>query len=276
MVSRSLQLLMLVWAWGLSIAQSFVQERIIFAPRMPAAALHAEKQKETLKFGKELTFTSKTLSDATAEDVAEFFRRKECLDLILGAGGSRPVKEITATPQLKKLWLEACDQFESASPPADGDLMLSTDTVLPLPGITLTTTGINGVKLLKDEKGLPMYETVLIADRRTAKGPAPIVWIYNQLTGDDKIKEGEFSPPQARVMSRSSITEKNGKFAFKVDVVFRIVVEFPAILVRILPTSKDKMEEQGTNSISKGIAKDVDISIDALPKAFQRWLVVAN
>jgi hypothetical protein len=275
MVSISLQL-MLVLAFGLSIAQSFVQERISFATRKHAAALHAEKQKETLKFGKELTFTSKPLSDAKIEDVVEFFKRKECLDLILGAGGSRPVKEITATPQLKKLWLEACDQFESVSPPEDGDRMLSTDTVLQLPGITLTTTGINGVKLLKDGKGLPMYETVLIADRRTAKGPAPIVWIYNQLTGDDKVKDGEYSPPQARVMSRSSITEKNGKCTFNVFVDFRIVVEFPAILVRILPTSKDKMEEQGTNSISKGIAKDVEISIDSLPKAFQRWLVVAN
>jgi hypothetical protein len=267
MVSRSLQL-MLVWA---SVAQSFIQERLSVAPRKHVEALHA-----SLNFGKEITFTSKPLSDAKSEDVAEFFRRKECLDVILGAGGIRPVKEITATPQLKKMWREACDKFGSVSTPTDGDLMLSIDTDLQLPGITLTTTGINGVKLLEDKNGLPMYETVLIADRRTAKGPAPIVWIYNQLTGDDKVKEGDYSPPQARVMSRSSITEQNGKFAFKVDVEFRIVVEFPAILVRILPTSKENMEEQGTISISKGIAKDVEVSVDALPKAFQRWLVVAN
>lgn len=273
MVARSLQL-MLVWAWGLSNAQSFVQERISFISRKHAAALHAETPKETLQFGKELTFTSDSL-DAKVEDVAEFFRRKECLDLILGAGSTRPIKEMTATPQLKKMWREACDHFESASPPEDGDRILSTDTVLSLPGMTLITTVINGVKFLEDGKGLPMYETVLIADKRTASGPAPIVWIYNQLTGDGKVKDGEYSPPQARVISRASITEKNGQPAFKVQVVFRIVVEFPAILVRILPTSKAKMEEQGINSISKGIAKDVDLSLAALPKAFQNWRVVS-
>jgi hypothetical protein len=273
MVSRSLQL-MLVWAWGLSHAQSFVQERISFAPRKHAATLQAEKQKETLKFGADLKFTSESLSDAKVEDVAAFFRRKECLDLILGAGGTRPVKELTATPQLKKMWLEACDHFESA-PPEDGDPILSTDTVISLPGITLTNTVINGVKLLEDEKGLPMYETVLIADKRTASGPKPIVWLYNQLTGTGQANDDEFSPPQARVISRASITEKNGEFFFNVQVLFRIVVEFPAILVRILPTSKEKMEEQGANSISKGIAKDVEISIDALRKAFLSWPVVS-
>jgi hypothetical protein len=74
MVSISLQL-MLVLGVGLSVAQSFVQERISFATRKHAVALHAEKRKETLKFGKELTFTSKPLSDANIEDVAEFFKR---------------------------------------------------------------------------------------------------------------------------------------------------------------------------------------------------------
>jgi hypothetical protein len=271
MVSRSLQLV-LVSAWGLG-AQSFVQDRISFASRKHAAVLHAEKEKETLKFGGDLIFTSESLPDAKVEDVAAFFKRKEILDLILGAGGTRPVNEITVTPQLKKLWLEACDHFESVSPPEDGDQILSTNTVLPLPGITLTTTAVNGVKLLEDGKGLPMYETVLIADKRVATGPRPIVWLYNQLTGTGKAKDDEFSPPQARVMSRASITEKNGELAFNVQVLFRIVVEFPAILVRILPTSKEKMEEQGTNSISKGIAKDVDISIAALREAFLYWQV---
>jgi hypothetical protein len=267
MVSRSLQLILLC-AWGLSNAQSFVQERISLAPRIRAAALHAEIiKKETVKFTGDLILTSEPLSGAKVEDVAEFFRRKECLDLLLGAGGTRPVTELTASPQLKKLWLEACANFESASSPEDGDPILSTDTIISMPGITLTNTVVNGVKLLEDKEGLPMYETVLIADKRTAQGPAPLVWIYNQLTGAGKTEDDGYSPPQARVMSRASIVEKNGELTFSINVLFQIVVEFPAILVRILPTSKEKMEEQGSASISKAIVKDVDLAIAALRKA---------
>jgi hypothetical protein len=279
MYPRYLKLL-LIGAWSVSNVQSFAQQRqratflasIYRTPTLCATKTEQEQGQETLKFSANLSFTSESLADAKIEDVVEFFQKEEFRDLLLSAGGNRPVKEVQETPAIKARWELARDFFGSSLLPAECDRYLSTDALILFPGIVMTNTVVNGIKQLEDdERGLPLNLFVLVAEKRSVKGARPLVWIFNQLTGAGKNEDTEYSPPQGHVMTRTSIVGKDGSLALNVQVNCQIIVSFPAILVRILPTSKEKMEEQGSASVSKAVSKDLEVGIIAVRDAFLRW-----
>ena len=48
-----------------------------------------------------------------------------------------------------------------------------------------------------------------------------------------------------------------------------IAVQFPKILLKILPVSKEKAEEQGSNSILKTLDKDTGASLKRIEEYFR-------
>jgi hypothetical protein len=268
MLQSRLDLVVLL-AWVLSDVpvQSFIQPAAL-APRRPTAHLYADNGQEVLTFSGNFELTSDHLPGAT-EDVASFFKSKECRNLLLSAGGTRPLAEVKVTPQLKEMWTEMCGFFGSTNLPNDDDYVLICETTINFPGVCVRNKVYNGVKLLESENGLPEYELILVADKRSAEGPAPLVWLFNKLTGVKEDDDAEFSPPQGRVKNRVSIVKlEDGDLAVNVDVKFQIVIKFPTILVRLLPVSKEKMEENGTASVLKAISKDIMASVEGTREAF--------
>ena len=55
-----------------------------------------------------------------------------------------------------------------------------------------------------------------------------------------------------------------------------IKVSFPAVLLKILPTNKEKAEETAGNAIRKTIEKDVDASMISFEKAYMKFAEEAS
>jgi hypothetical protein len=280
--------------WNL---QAFVQPRSSSVPRkvvfvstrrLQTTSLHAEKKnRETIVFACDLTFTCDPLPDnIKVEDMAEFLKGEECRRLLLSAGGTRAVEKLQVTPDLQGMWTEACDGFffsnsSSLSLPKEPDEFMSTDAVIPFPGITLTNTVVNGITRMEDEKekgGLPKYLFVLVGEKKSVEGPKPLVWLFNKMTGVDDNKNDEdadtgcYSKPKGYAVTYSSIiNNKDGALAFNVDVRLQIVIEFPRYVMRLLPASKEKMEQQGSNACARAVSKDVELAVRKVREAFLTW-----
>jgi hypothetical protein len=276
--------------WNL---QAFVQphssgipRKVLFFPtlRSQTTALHAErKNRVALVFACDLTFSCDPLPGNTkVEDMAEFLVSEECRRLLLSAGGTRAVEKLQVTPDLQGMWTEACDGLfvnSSSSPslPKEPEEFMSTDAIIPFSGITLTNTVVNGVTRMEDEKekgGLPKYLFVLVGEKRSVKGPKPLVWLYNKMTGvngDEDTDTACYSKPKGGVFTYSSIVDKDDAPAFNVDVHLRIVIEFPKYVMRLLPASKEKIEEQGSNACARAVSKDVELAVRNVREAFLTW-----
>ena len=247
-----------------------------FAPRAsfvrgPSFALFAEEEKkETLTFNADLELISDAVPSEHKEEFARFFGQKDCRDLFLSAGGTRPVKELSMDEaDLINLWKESCEHWGSSMLPEDDDIIVAVETSIRFPGLTLVTHTCSGVKAHTKEDGSVNYDMVLIGERNEPRGLAAMVWIFNQLTGNESKPKDRYLTPTAKALVKISIVEKDDSYAVKYHMDFQIDIEFPKVLLRILPTSKEKMEEQGSSSVRKTLTKDVIQALDAVCSKFQ-------
>ena len=63
------------------------------------------------------------------------------------------------------------------------------------------------------------------------------------------------------------VDDNNMRFVLEATV--SIAIKFPAFLLKILPTNKEKAEESGAKSISKSIEKDITKSLAAFEQAYE-------
>lgn len=226
---------------------------------------------ETLTFIADYTGTTESFTEGTTkEDLSDFLLKPDTRDIFLTAGGTRQVTELDMTPQFKEFWQEACQEFSSSALPNDNDKLLSVDSVTKFPGLKLTVTTANGFKEIYSGDSFQGLELLLVAERQESKGAPPIVWLHNKLTGHGDREEGVFySTEQTKARSWIAPTSHDNGVALTFDVRLQIKVEFPAILLKLLPMSKEKSEEQGAAAIVKTIKKDVDSS---LQQAYEKFI----
>ena len=214
--------------------------------------------------GDYVTTTDPLPAGTTQEDVAHFLSTPENRNVFLSAGGTRAVEPVDMTPQFKRYWQDICQHFHSSVSPADDDQLVQVATEVKFPGLKLVTTTLSGIKEIRNDKQiLQAYEVFLIAEKMEPKGAVPMVWIYNKLTGNDKNEKGVFQPPkQAKAKSVIGYTElDDGSLALSFQLDMQITIEFPAVLLKILPTSKAKAEEQGSAAVMKTVSKDIDLAM---------------
>ena len=254
-------------------ANCFVGLRMPYStPSRPSSTLHATKEK--LVFTADCTFTSEPILHFTRNQLQEFFDTPETQLLLVSAGGKRQViRYPTLTPELKQLWLDACDTYGSVYSPLENDTALASDAIIQFPGLRQITTVLNGVKTQIDANGLPKYVFILIGEKKQISGSPPIVWLYNKLTGADKEDADRFILNDTKASSVVSIVENpDGSVAFKFSIELQIKVAFPRALVKILPTTKEKMEEQGSAAVLSAISTDIVDSLTETRRAFIQQL----
>jgi len=119
----------------------------------------------------------------------------------------------------------------------------------------------------------PEYQLTFIKDTQNVKGPRLLVWMFNKLTGKDgKQKqsgneEGKKEQEQAAVTSFSRFfVEQSGdsEAIFVIETSLDIAVKFPSLLLKILPVSKEKAEEQGSASVIKVLVRDTGASLERI------------
>ncbi len=170
-------------------------------------------------------------------------------------------------------------------------------------GLKISSNSLIGVKYLKDgdiinsennnddnndanNDNKPEYQLVFIKDSPIVQGPRILVWIYNQLTGSNKnknvnktaAKDGSDTNTDenekeqtVRAFSRFTYeTTPDGKsLIFSVESKLEVVIKFPSLLLKIMPVSKEKAEEQGSESVLKAMGKDIEA---VLPKVRDYYL----
>jgi hypothetical protein len=226
----------------------------------------------TLNLKGETSVKTKPLQPSAPEKLFEFLRLDEHRNLLVTAGGTRPKEVVEPTPELLEQWKKACDVVGSSYPSGNDEILKVKTGGVSFPGLTVTSIANIGSKFLVDpESAKPFYEFTLVGDEQIVTGLAPIVWIFNQLTGAGKKdgKEGTSTSSLSRVTYEQS---DDDKIVFKIDSSLRVDVKFPAILLKILPTSKEQTEATGGSSLVKALEKDVVKSMSALESAYEKWI----
>ena len=219
-----------------------------------------------------------------------FFLSTENRNLLL----AKSEKEIlpfskAKTSKLLKTWSMQSENF-----PIDPNLDITSDntcdmvevsTPTQLPGMVLKNISTIGCKLVlpqsidvnddvdKSKSNAEMldaqYEFTLIDTAMKPEGNAPVVWLFNKLTGSNKKAENqsEVEEPSSSSFTvvkieRSSSSTDEDEIVFTSDAKIKVRVEFPSILIRLLPLSLEDMEIQGSQSMQKVVDKEVGPALE--------------
>ena len=210
--------------------------------------------------------------DTTLDDVSRFLAGEKNRDIFLSAGGTRSTRKLELTHTFEKYWHDACTHFSSSALPhnGDNDTIIAVDTQVKFPGVTLVTATVSGIKERwsepatqhpkQQQRRLEGYEILLIAERSKVRGVPAVVWLFNKLTGYDKREKEAYYPPK-QTKARSIIGSKvltDGSLALTFELDLQVTIEFPALFLKILPASIEKMEAQGSRSILQSVGPDIE------------------
>lgn len=241
-------------------------------------------QSATTSLPAALTFLAETqdstgpLPYSSKERVAAFMESPDTRNLFFSAGGKRGIAILDRNEKLDSFWMECCTLFYGdKAHPSDEDSLLACVVEMRFPGMALQNKLVNGMKTTQVD-GLTQHEGFLVAENREASGPAPIVWIYNKLTGASKVEKGTMHIPTtfADAKVSASIDEDDQTFEIKLRTRVQVNVEFPNALLKILPLSKEKMEEEGSKSVLQSVAKDMPGTFEVVKDAFMEFEKLAD
>ena len=245
---------------------------------------HATRLHETaeLIFDGDYCGVSDPLPEGTSKEAAlAFLMQDSTRDLLFSAGGERRLELLNSTSELLEMWEDSIEYFGYERKPTEKDTLLSVEAIVQFPGLKLITTAASGIYTLTNEQtAMEEYHTFSVAEKQRTEGLKPAVWLFNQLTGNADKEKGVFLPASGRAKSIISLVEnttavddnetENGpsRFSFSFDVGLQVSVKFPKALMRIIPSSKEKMEEQGGTAIKKTVQNDVNKALQATVEAF--------
>jgi hypothetical protein len=225
-----------------------------------------EQSNSELKFIGEIGTVSSALPYKSKDDVVSFFKCPENRNLFITAGGKRECKMLPMTPELLEEWTTICEQEGKTLPDEMDEIFTVKTGGVHFPGLTLETSATMGIKLTEKEFG-PLYEVAMIGEERKVKGLPPVVYLFNKLTG------GGSGNGTSNSISTTDIVcdfgQEDSKVVFKTDTSLVFTVRFPSVLMKILPTNKEKAEEQGSVAITKAVAKDIEASMVAYEEAYR-------
>jgi len=122
----------------------------------------------------------------------------------------------------------------------------------------------------------PEFQLTFIKDSQKVTGPRFLVFIFNKLTGRDEGKEGKDGggggsgggegKEQAVTSFSRFFAEQSSETeaTFVIETSLDIAIKFPSLLMKILPVSKEKAEEQGSASVIKTLVKDTGASLERI------------
>lgn len=242
----------------------------------PSAAVAETNDEASLVLRADYVGESKPAPVTSQEAMIDFFRDPKHCACLISAGNTRESHTVPTTDELLQKWKSRAASLGGEQPEMS-DYIISVRTGgIRFPGVTVVSTSLIGSKLLlpTDSTGFPGYEFTLIQDQREATGLRPIVWVYNQLTGaGNKERENDAAPTSLSRVAPCP-TPDGESVTFKIDSFLEIRVKFPAVLLKIMPVSKEKAEAQGAEAVINVLKKDIDVSIDKFRDIYVETLQV--
>jgi hypothetical protein len=217
----------------------------------------------TLVFRADYVYESDTAPLVSPERMLNFFRDAKNRDCLCTAGGQKEAQTIDTTDELLEKWKDRASTLGAVEPDSS-DVIINVQTGrIHFPGLTVDTTSVIGSKLIvpAESSSFPNYEFILIQDKRKVDGLRPIVWTFNRLMALSK-KEGRDTTPLSLTRVFALPSEDGKDVTFKTETFLEVRVSFPAFLLKILPTSKEKTEAQGGEAVKKVLKKDIKVAVD--------------
>lgn len=176
-------------------------------------------------------------------------------------------------------------------------------------GLKVQSKALIGVKkqvVLSSSHDFPEYQLVYIKDEQFVEGPRILVWIFQKLTGksgsstaatknagsesqkgrvdENGARMPPTQPPQQQQQQQQAvssfsrfyvqITKNQTEAIFTIESMLDIAVRFPTFLLKILPVSKEKAEEQGSASVMKTLDKDTGASLQRVVDYYKQVAMV--
>ena len=240
----------------------------------------------------ELVFRSEVewISDDDLVVTPEYFQSTAFRDHLLSAGGSRPRPvPVGWTPELRGAWERLLMEERNNDTETIGNnpllstketaavqeqhlaatTLLSRYATIQFPGLLLNTTMVIAFTA---ENATCCTARLIHEQQRVTSGAAPLVWLYRQLM--EKRSSSSNSTRTNRTESpptRSTTTISYHAEGVKLQSRLSIRVAMPSVLLKFLPTSPAKMEEQGSASVAKVVERDVRAVADGFPAALETW-----
>lgn len=168
--------------------------------------------------------------------------------------------------------------------------VVEVSTKIDFPGLKLTTINTIGVKTVLPEMAQPIeqqqrqtsedifgmrYEFTLLDSVFRPEGNAPIVWLFNKLIGtssDNGVTDEPIEPATSSFttyyVEPATGPSDPDKIVFVSDSNLVTCIEFPSFLIRVLPVSLQKMEEQGSKAMQTTLDKEIGPSLKRFVTAF--------
>jgi hypothetical protein len=254
--------------------------------------LHAEKPgMTTLHFKGKETFRSDPVRLNSTTAIQSFFQQEadELRKMLLSGSGNNAAK-ILSQPEcisMKQEWAERARNVGGKAPDLEqGDVVCRVNTGgMNFVGLEVKSEAMIGTKLVfpdaRDVESTsaendvfisPEYQLTFIKDIQKIKGPMLLVWIFNRLTGQDGKQSGNEDGKKEQAVTSFSrfFAEQSGESeaTFVLETSLDIAINFPSMLLKILPVSKEKAEEQGSASVTKTLVKDTAASLERIAKYY--------
>eukprot|EP00429_Kryptoperidinium_foliaceum_P005298 CAMPEP_0176010668 /NCGR_PEP_ID=MMETSP0120_2-20121206/4888_1 /TAXON_ID=160619 /ORGANISM="Kryptoperidinium foliaceum, Strain CCMP 1326" /LENGTH=304 /DNA_ID=CAMNT_0017343509 /DNA_START=104 /DNA_END=1015 /DNA_ORIENTATION=+ len=208
----------------------------------------------------------------------QFFKHREHRNHLLKGGGN-PTEEQTIDARVLEAW-SARSRVVSSAPPMPFHLHHEQEghhsvvaiysTVPIIPGLFIKAVSFMGCRLLSHPQTLlPMYEFTLIEDQYQPHGKKPLVWLYNKVTGDSTsamVQECSMTAGGGgrTVGSRSTdglfrmtLEPRDKTLRLSYFSMVKVSCSLPKRLLKILPLSKQRLEDKISASMAKQIQSEV-------------------
>ena len=141
-------------------------------------------------------------------------------------------------------------------------------------GLTVETIVLCGGKLIEssgENNGLPSYELTMIRDRTEAHGPKLLMWIYNQVMSFVSRNQKKGNNKTTTSLCRVTLVEQKDGLAIHFESSFQVKVKLPSFLLKVMPVSKTRAEQQGSAAVTKFVQKGVLDSLHRFEAAFSKY-----
>mmetsp|Transcript_9911 Transcript_9911/g.12600 ORF Transcript_9911/g.12600 Transcript_9911/m.12600 type:complete len:280 (-) Transcript_9911:187-1026(-) len=205
------------------------------------------------------------------KDINDFFNQKEKRRVLLEGSGEHLVTPIEKpTPEIRQRWKKEAKIMGSTPPSSDDNMYLVTIKGVNFPGIKMNTIATIGTKVMLNSD-FPEYQATMAMSDTKPEGLRPLVWVVNKLTGAST--EMLYEDQTTHSFTRVRAEVNNGEVIFKAESNLVVDLKFPSFLLKILPASKEKVEEQGSEALQKALEKDVVPMINNFREEYIKYLL---
>jgi hypothetical protein len=258
-------------------------------PTMTASSSSSEE----LVFDVVLDKTSNTIQVTDTNQICQYLQSPDCIIHYCSGGGRLNTSFEENNSVLDELWQRACQEYygrEHYNPKNNEnnkhpDRIVATETILQFPGLKMINRVYNVVQIVHTKESLsssssssiPEVHSFMIGEKQQVTGLPPAVWLFNKLTGHDTRNNQSIAPSSGSALTRitwqtdDSTTNNNMEGRLRVQAHVTIRTKFPKAVLRFLPVSKAKMEQQGSHAVRKSIEKELDRACDTGAEHFNQW-----